>query len=187
MVFSTWKGIMKRIFDGGFRSGIDHGSITGEGMASILVIEVFDGKVRVPNAHTIDNVEKAKGVYISWRLKDLAALEDEESKRLTSNPHSRWLHKKVLFMYKDKETIGTIIGERFVSLEGVEDVAIFERLGEYGIGVTITIVYEEDSTHDSTISFGHLQLVRWPIKLLQLQNGDPMAPMSTVVNGVGST
>ena len=65
----------------------------------------------------------------------------------------------------------------------------FERLGESDIGVTITNVYQEESTYDSTISIGWLQLVRWPIKLLQLQNGDPLAPMlqdSNVVNVVGS-
>ena len=70
------------IFDGGFKSGSDHGSVIPEGMASILVIEVFDGKVRVLNDHIIDNLEKAKVVYISWPLKDLTNLEDEESKTL---------------------------------------------------------------------------------------------------------
>jgi len=137
-------------------------------------------------------------VYISWPLKDLTNLEDEESKalqyhdqiqnRLTTNPRSGWLHKKVLLMSKDKETISIIIGEGFVSLVGTEDVVNFERLREYDIGVTIIIVYQEESTYDSTISIGQLQLVRWPIKLLQLQNGDPLAPMlqnSNVVNGVG--
>ena len=65
------------IFDGGFRSGSDHGSVIEEGLASILVIEVFDGNIKILSDYIVKTLEDAKGLYILWPIKDLTKLQDE--------------------------------------------------------------------------------------------------------------
>ena len=149
-------------------------------MSSIIVDEVFDGRVTLYSDLVLDYLEEAKGLCIAWPVKELSRIYNEVSqcstKEIHENPCMEWLLKKVCLISEDSGTLETIaLG--FISLVGKDDVVNFHRLEEEYVGVTVTDVYKEHSTFSTLISNGQIQLLRWPINRLQWENGEPLVSM----------
>ena len=138
-------------------------------MSSIMVDEVFDGRVKLYYDLVLEYLEEAIGVCIAWPIQELSQCVP---KTIEENPRNDWLHKKVYLLSQDSTKLEKIaIG--FVSLVGKDDVVNFKRLGEEHVGITVMDVYKEHSTF-STLSNGQIQLLPWPINRLQWENGESL-------------
>jgi hypothetical protein len=156
-------------FQGSYRKDSCSVFVSSTGMSSIMVDEVFDGRVKLYYDLVLEYLEEAKGVCIAWPIQELSQCAP---KAIQENPRNEWLHKKVFLISEDSTKLEKIaIG--FVSLVGKDDVVNFQRLGEEHVGVTVMDVYKEHSTF-STLSNGQIQLLSWPINRLQWENGESL-------------